>query len=125
AAVQLPPARPRQPGVYRGGLVVLLDASFDASCFESWPSFAGGRFSPFAYTALGDFFLWDRDLRAAQYLEVQRDELTKVDAGVDELLDELLPRPEMQEELLLAGHVADIVRLRGPLHYGEAFILEP
>src|SRR5438105_3250114 len=83
-ALPLPEARARRPGVYRDGLIVLLAASFDASCFASWPAFAGGRLSPFAYTALGDFLLWDRDQRAPRYLEVQRPELTPVDGTIDE-----------------------------------------
>src|SRR4051812_30005506 len=76
-ALGLPGARPRTPGVYGDGLVVLLSDDFDArKWFDSWPPILPG-YAPIGYTGLGDFLLWDYEERSVQYLQTQTGVLTE------------------------------------------------
>ena len=124
-ALGLPNARARQPGVYAQGVVVLLSDDFAMDCFEPWPPFSNNRFAPIAYTALGDFILWDRQKNKVQYLDVQQAKLTKAAETIDASFDEAFTRPEVVEDVLLRPHIEQIVRAKGALRYGDCFILSP
>ncbi len=119
-----PAARPRRPGVYADGLVVLLGRSFGRDWLEDWPGLTD-RLQPFAYTALGDVFCWDVEKNCVQYLTVQEGTLDDVADSIDHLLDEQLVRQDVIDEFLLRPFVEEIRSFHGPLDYGECYIAVP
>jgi hypothetical protein len=119
-----PAARPRKPGVYADGLVVLLGRSFNRSWLNDWP-LVTDRLEPFAYTALGDVFCWDLEKKCVQYVGVQHGTLDDVADSIDHLLDEQLVRPDVIEQFLMRPFVDQIRSFHGPLAYGQCYIATP
>ncbi|HSP17426.1 MAG TPA: T6SS immunity protein Tdi1 domain-containing protein [Thermoanaerobaculia bacterium] len=124
AGTSLPPVRKRQPGIYSEGLIVLVGRSFSRAWLKDWPGLTD-RLEPFAYTALGDVFCWDRQKHCVQYLTVQEGSLDDVADSIDHLLDEVLVRQEVIDDFLLRPFVGEIRSLHGPLQYGQCYISIP
>jgi hypothetical protein len=128
-ALGRPGTKPRKPGVYNKGLIVLLDDAFNMRSFDSWPTAEGDRFSALAYTGLGDFLLWDHQKNVVQYLDVQQAMLTEAREegadNIDAVLDETFTRPEVIDGVLQREHVAEIIMRKKPLRYGDCYILVP
>lgn len=128
-ALGRPGTKPRKPGVYNKGLIVLLDDRFDMRSFDSWPTAEGNRFSALAYTALGDFLLWDHQKNVVQYMDVQGTNLTEAkEEGADDIdvvFDEVFTKPEIIDGVLQREHVEEIILRKKPLRYGDCYILVP
>jgi len=112
-------------GVYNNGEISLLADSYDIDAFASWPRFFWENRSPLAITAFGDFFVWSRDTRQIDYLEVQRQTLLKATHDPVWFLEGFLTGSTVRRGLLREGLVKTLVARLGGLTYGKCFILEP
>jgi hypothetical protein len=124
-ALALPGARPRTPGVYANGLIVLVSDDFDMSCFEGWPPITAERFAILGYTAQGDFLLWDYKKNIMQFFETERARLTKCGDTIDAVLDGRFLEQEIIDSVLVRPSVEAIVAAKGPLRYGDCYIHAP
>ena len=112
-------------GVYNDGEITLVADSYDLDAFASWPeAFWENRF-PLATTAFGDFFLWSRNTRQIEYLELQRQTLLKATQDPAWFLEGFLAGETVRKGLLREPLVKTLVARLGGLTYGKCFILEP
>jgi hypothetical protein len=119
-----PGTRAPAPGVYNQGLLVVLGAAFGEACFASWPP-VQGRARPIAYTALGDVFVWDRQMRFPQLLSVQTGQFVQAGENPADFWDAVIVRQNVVDDILRNDIVPELIRRHGPIAYGECYILLP
>jgi hypothetical protein len=117
---------PLEAGVYENGLLVLLGNEPAWDYLGSWPILAEKReLLPVAYTGLGDVFLVNEAAGDVFMLNVQDQTLPKAALHCKMLLDSILVRPRILDELLRRDRVNELVGRLGSLEYLQCFILEP
>jgi hypothetical protein len=118
--------RPIEAGVYEDGLLVLLSDEATWDDLQSWPTLAQNKnLRSVAYTGLGDVFLADDATGEVFLLSVQEQSLPRAAPDCRLLLDAVLVRPRVVEQVLQRPRVNELVGRLGPLEYLQCFILQP
>lgn len=111
-------------GTYNNGLFTILDESASHRFLTNWSWLVGQKALALITTGFGDVFFWiPKD--GVHFLGVQRAEVESVDSEIGWFLEEFMVNSQVVESVFRKHCLDELVHIRRPLRYGEAFILEP
>jgi hypothetical protein len=111
-------------GVYNEGELTVLDDSEAAQLLPDWPGVIAADAVALMTTAFGDMFFFDPS-EGVKFLEAQRASTEFIDKEVAWVLSEFLGLPSILSDVLRRDRFQEVRRIKGPLSYGQTYILEP
>jgi len=103
---------------------MVVDTQAGINLMHSWSWLVGDKCCALMTTAFGDVCYWN-PANGINFLEVQRADVEFADADGRWFLGGFLEYPQLVADLLRKPRFDELVRLKRPLKYHDAFILEP
>jgi hypothetical protein len=110
-------------GAYNHGLFMVVDKKLSSAIVKSWSWLLRNKCAALIVTGFGDVFFSDSN--GVSFLETERGGIEPVDSEISRFLQDFLCIPRVVDNVLRKKRFDQLVATKGPLKYGQVFILNP